>query len=273
MLHAPGSGGRLRAAQHLSGHAKSRITSSAAACRVAAQGGAIGFSTTCRSSCMMWPLFIAADFDGHIMLQFNCCIAAFFYFFCNNQVMLWERNLGLSFSACPAASSSQLLGPMSTWCRQGKNKGPCQPLSTRSLNMALADMGLVVRGLSAHVGKRHVNGRKQAACKPLVHMYPPCCPSQQCATFTQHSGGRENENTGEGGGGKRGRGGADAPQPRPPTQMQRRQCTLGKGICEGGKGRAEGVCWWCAQRGRQLGWWGVAARGSTPPPATRETAV
>ena len=163
--------------------------------------------------------------------------------------------------------SSQLLGPVSTWCSQGKNKGPCQPLSTRSLNMSLADMGLVVRGLSAHVGKRHVNAEN----KLLVNLLSTCTPLVALPSSVPHLhsilGAGKLKTLGQG------EGGADAPQPRPPTQMQRRQCTLGKGICEGGKGRAESVCWWCAQRGRQLGWWGVAARGSAPPPPPRETAV
>ncbi|EFN51356.1 hypothetical protein CHLNCDRAFT_59259 [Chlorella variabilis] len=83
--------------------------------------------------------------------------------------------------------SSQLLGPVSTWCSQGKNKGPCQPLSTRSLNMSLADMGLVVRGLSAHVGKRHVNAENKLLVNLLSTCILPSC---------SHAPTRQNADTG-----------------------------------------------------------------------------
>ena len=149
---------------------------------------------------------------------------------------------------CSAAVPAQLIHAP-TWnfwapCQHGVDKAktralvsPCQQDHSTCRLLGACSKGLVVRGLSAHVGKRHVNSRKQAACKPLVHMYPPCCPSQQCGTFTQHSGGRENENTGAGGGGKRGRGAQT-----PPSPVRQPKCKGGNAHWEKGyerEGRGE----------------------------------
>ena len=69
-----------------------------------------------------------------------------------------------------------------------------------------------------------------STCTPLVAL-PSSVPRLHSIL-----GAGKMKTLGKGVEGNGGGGGADAPQPRPPTQMQRRQCTLGKGYVREGRG-------------------------------------